>query len=409
MALSHDPSARREAVPSRAPLLLAQNLFLPGDLGGSRYPLEVVQRMARRGHPVTVVTARLHERLPSLPGVSYRVYPVARPHPLVTHATNVAGSALALASLRGAPFAAALSGSYDVALACALTPRSPRLPLVFLYHSQFYSEWVQSQGRRPRALARRTLLAYMAWVERRVFCHAAAIVAVSQFSARQVRQRAPWAGHKIQVIPTGVDTSFFVPPQHKGQVRQSLGFAVDGPLLLGVGRLVGVKQFDRLLRAFASAQRRGLGGQLVLAGDGPERPALERLAVALGVAERVHLAGYCDSQALRALMQAADLQVCSSAFENFSLAILEAFACGTPVLGTPGGGTPELVGALGAGFVLRDDSPEALAEGLIHLGCEPDRLRQAGAAARALVLERYDWERVVDQVETLCQAVSVPT
>src|SRR5581483_2536331 len=109
-----------------------------------------------------------------------------------------------------------------------------------------------------------------------------------------------------------------------------------------------------------------------------ERDNLERLIATYGIGDRAQLAGYCDPPRLRALQQAADLQVCSSAFENFSLAILEGFASGTPVLGTPGGGTPELVGLLGPELVLPGDEPAAIAAGLRRLTANPEALREAG-------------------------------
>jgi glycosyltransferase involved in cell wall biosynthesis len=104
-------------------------------------------------------------------------------------------------------------------------------------------------------------------------------------------------------------------------------------------------------------------------------------------------------------MQAADLQVCSSAFENLSLAILEGMACGTPVLGTPGGGTPELLGALDPNLVLADDRPATMTDALPVWLSNSARLVRLGARARSLAVERYDWERVVDGLEAVCREV----
>src|SRR5579859_8178287 len=186
-------------------ILFARNLFLPDDLGGNRYPYETMRRLAERGHPVTVATPRLHGRFPALPGVRYELYPVLRPHPAISHFTNLLGATLAL---RRVPrHAVAIAGSYDSALALGLAGAVRRTPLVFLFHSEFYSEWVQS-----RALARQLLHRYMAAIERRVFGLSARIVAVSEFSARQIRARSPAAANKVRILPTGVETDFFRPP-----------------------------------------------------------------------------------------------------------------------------------------------------------------------------------------------------
>jgi len=379
----------------RGSVLFARNLFLPADLGGNRYPYETMRRLAERGHPVTVATPRLHGRFPDLPGVRFHLYSVLRPHPAISHFTNLLGATLAL---RHVPHhAVAIAGSYDAALALEFARVVPRTPLVFLFHSEFYSEWVQS-----RALARQLLHRYMAAVERRVFGLSARIVAVSEFSARQIRSRSPRAAHRVRVVPTGVDTQYFAPPASRAAARAEMALDPDEPLVLGVGRLAGVKQFDRLITAFAVASARGLRARLVIAGGGPERDRLDRLVATYGMADRIQLAGYCDPPRLRALMQAADLQVCTSAFENLSLAILEGMASGAPVLGTPGGGTPELLSAIDPELVLRDDHAHTLAEALPAWLGDRDRLRVLGQRARGLAVERYDWERVVDGLEAVC-------
>ena len=268
---------------ARSSILFARNLFLPADLGGNRYPYETMRRFGQRGHPVTVSTPHLHGQFPELTGVRYHRYRIARPHPAVSHFTNLLGATLALRNMP--PHDVAIAGSYDAALALGFARISPRTPLVFLFHSEFYSEWVQS-----RTLARRLILRYMAAAERRVFALSARIVAVSEFSARQIASRAPAAADRVRVVPTGVETDFFTPAEDRIAARTALGLPADEPLVLGVGRLAGVKQFDRLITAFAVACARGLKARLVIAGGGPERaqarPARQNLR-----RERPHSAG----------------------------------------------------------------------------------------------------------------------
>jgi glycosyltransferase involved in cell wall biosynthesis len=299
----------------------------------------------------------------------------------------------------------ALAGAYESALSLRWAGVSPRTPTIFLFHGAFYSEWGQALGGGRPSLARRLLRGYMDVLERLVFLRSARIVAVSHFSAAYVTARAPSAASRVRVVPTGVDTTYFQPAPDRAAARAAIGHTEDVPLLLGVGRLAGVKQMDRLVTGFALARQGGLRAKLVLAGDGPERPRIERLVQERGVGADVTLAGYCDPPRLRALMQAADLQVCSSAFENFSLAILEAYACATPVLSTPGGGLPEQVGAVDPALVLADDRPETLAAGMARLAPRTDDLRRLGARARTLATDHYDWERIVDQLEDVCNEV----
>ena len=178
---------------SSDPILFARNLFLPEDLGGNRYPYETIRRLGARGHPVTVVTPRLRAQssFPALPNVRYRLYPVLRPHPAISHATNLIAGLAVLRTERAYPVA--IAGSYEAGLAIGWLNLAP---LVFLFHSEFYSEWVQRQ-----VPLRRALRAYMASFERRVFRYSRRIVAVSEFSARQIVSRLPAAGPNIRVVP----------------------------------------------------------------------------------------------------------------------------------------------------------------------------------------------------------------
>src|SRR5205085_8617090 len=136
----------------------------------------------------------------------YHLYPISRPHAAVSHLTNLVGATRALRAEGRAGHAVALAGSYDSALALNWSGVVPPTPLVFLYHSEFFSEWVQAQ-----AGVRVLLHRYMGAIERRVFSLSARIVAVSRFSARQIAQRAPGAASRVRIVPTGVETDFFTP------------------------------------------------------------------------------------------------------------------------------------------------------------------------------------------------------
>src|SRR5947208_2283059 len=114
---------------ARSPVLFARNLFLPADLGGNRYPYETMRRFGARGHPVTVATPRLHGQFPQLDNVRYHLYPVARPHPSVSHFTNLVSATLAYRRIRGR-YDVAIAGSYDAALALGWARIVPSVPLV---------------------------------------------------------------------------------------------------------------------------------------------------------------------------------------------------------------------------------------------------------------------------------------
>jgi len=160
-----------------------------------------------------------------------------------------------------------------------------------------------------------------------------AVVAVSQAVAEDLAATAELPRSAITVIPNWVTTEIAAAadpaPDHPW-------FAVGAPLVLGVGRLHWQKDFATLIRAFALLRQRR-PARLVILGEGPEHGYLEQLAVASGVAADVHLAGFVANPFV--WMARASVLAVTSLSEGFGNVIVEALACGLPVVGTdcPGG------------------------------------------------------------------------
>ncbi len=176
----------------------------------------------------------------------------------------------------------------------------------------------------------------------------------------------------------GIDTRRFAAADGRA-VRSALGVG-PGVFLVGtVGRLAEVKRQDVLLRGFALFAATTPGARLVIVGDGPERPPLEALVHDLGVADRVTFAG---AQARPEDYYAAmDAFALTSRSEGTPLALLEAWAAGTPVVATAVGGVPALVRNGQTGLLVPPNDPTCLASRLDLLARYPDvadRLARAG-------------------------------
>ena len=148
------------------------------------------------------------------------------------------------------------------------------------------------------------------------------------------------------------------------------------------GRLSDEKGVDTLVEAVAATP----GLEVDIAGEGLIRPDLEALATELGVADRVRFLGRLPLAAVQDLLRASSVAVCPSRwYENQPLAILEAFACGVPVVGTGLGGIPELIEPGVDGAIVPPNDPRALGAALRDLTERPDRAHALGAAGRAKV------------------------
>jgi teichuronic acid biosynthesis glycosyltransferase TuaC len=208
--------------------------------------------------------------------------------------------------------------------------------------------------------------------------HAAGIVTV----ARALKDRLVALGvppERIEVLRNGVDLQLFRPVEREDW-RRRLGFR--RVTLLSVGNLVPIKGHDLALRGLRLLPEMNL----VIIGDGPERAALESLARDLGVAERVKFVGVMAQEDLRHYFGAADALVLASSREGWANVLLEAMACGTPVVASRVGGTPEVVSRPEAGLMMAERTPEALADAVRKLFEHyPDR----GATRR--YAEGFSW------------------
>ncbi|MBL6454721.1 glycosyltransferase [Belnapia sp. T6] len=155
------------------------------------------------------------------------------------------------------------------------------------------------------------------------------------------------------------------------------------PRLLALGRLHPNKGFDTLLRAVALVP----GAHLSLAGEGPERLALERLAAELGLGPRFSLLGW--RQDTGALLAACDLFICPSRHEPLGNVVLEAWSAARPVIATESQGPAMLIRPGETGLLVAKDQPEALAAAIAGLLAEPARAAALAAAGRAEYAARH--------------------
>lgn len=197
---------------------------------------------------------------------------------------------------------------------------------------------------------------------------------------------------RIRVIPNGVALVPSVGVTTRCEARRALG--VGEHFVVGaVGRLAPEKNLGLLLRAFARATANAPDAILVLIGDGPERADLERASRELGIAERVHFAGW--RQDVAQLLPAFDLYALSSHAEGLPLALLEAMSAGVAVVSTAVGDIPDVVRDAETGRLVAAGDEPGLASALSALRENPEQRDALSRAARALVAARYSRDAMV--------------
>jgi glycosyltransferase involved in cell wall biosynthesis len=231
---------------------------------------------------------------------------------------------------------------------------------------------------------------------RRALRRATRVVACARSLAASARALAPDIEPRLTVIPNGVDPGRFGDgPAHRH----------SRPYIAAVGRLVPQKGFDVLLEAFASVP---IPVDLLIAGDGPERPRLERMCARLGIHGRVHLLGSLDAAAVAGLYRGSAVVAVPSRWEGLPLVCLEAMAIGRAVVASRVDGIPDAVVDGQTGLLVPRDDPEKLAEALTVLLSDPARCARFGARAREVVQRDLTWATVSERyMRTLAEAVAV--
>ena len=210
--------------------------------------------------------------------------------------------------------------------------------------------------------------------------------------ARRALTEAPFMGRAaVRVIPNGVDCELFRPDAAAGRAFRRHHHLDDGPLLVAVGALEIEKRWDLLLESLALLPPPV--PPLVLCGSGALEAALRAQAQRLGV--DAQFVGAVEPAQLVGAYNAATCVVHTRPDEVFALALIEALACGRPVLAAAGGGTPELLGD--AGVLAPAEDPRAFAHLLEGLLRDSSRRAALETAARKRAVGHFSIDRMIEE------------
>ncbi len=238
---------------------------------------------------------------------------------------------------------------------------------------------------------------------------AAAVVTVCEANADYIHRTFGVRREHVHVIGCGVDTERFRPPAGRAPSPSGRGLGegdccsgsrsfTASPLVLCVARHVAVKNLAVLLHACALLRDRGVSFRCVLVGDGPCRAELEALRAHLDLLDCVQMPGAAEQDQVLNWCQQADIGVLTSDNEGLPVSLMEAAACGVPVVATSVGGVPELVEHGVTGLLSNRGEPQGVADALEKLIGEPELRARMGAAARARAVQKFSVSRQADQL-----------
>ena len=209
---------------------------------------------------------------------------------------------------------------------------------------------------------------------------------------------------KIEIIPNGIDILTFEDLPKSGEFRAKYGLKDNQKIVLYLGRIYWIKGLDLLANAFADISRDLSGVKLVIVGpDDGFLPTLQKLIKELGIEEKVLLTGPLYGRDKLEAYVDADVYTLPSVYETFPNTVLEACACGTPVVVTDRCGIADIInGQVGLAIPYEKNQ---LSDAILRI-LSDDKIRQRfSLKGRALVREKFDWTRIVDQLEDVYQTV----
>jgi len=401
-------------------ILMVCNGAYPDEVGGAHtYVYELARHLAGLGHNMTILTRRGKPDLPSeetISGIRYVRYPYqGTPDPLRWRYRLRSGALQGFELL-------ARQGGFDVihghwphsAAGVFDHPAVQDALRVYTFHSpSFEEEQVEAEVlRRDERPGLRRFVKRL-WVplsvsekrrcERRVLKRSSLIFVLSRFMRWRLREFFDVPDDRVCVVPGGVDTARFRPAENRSAVRERLGLPSDRHVLLTVRRLVPRMGLKTLVEAMPAVVRQQPNVLLCIGGAGPLRGDLVRLVHKLGLERCVRLLGLIPAEDLPDWYRAADYFIMPSEFlEGFGLSTLEAMACGTAPLGTPVGGTAELLADVDRSLLFGGTTAEHLAEGIVsHIA------NQTAARVRDRLVRRaqkvYAWRTVARWIASLLE------
>lgn len=285
---------------------------------------------------------------------------------------------------------------------------------IYICHSLSYEEF-QSRNHMPSGIIHGCIyqlnILIRKYLESNVLKKSDIVVVLSQFTAQRLGAVYGIKSEKIRVIPGGIDLERFHPSKNNLCIRQKLNLPRDKMILLTVRSLVPRMGLANLITALKDIVVKAPDVHLILGGEGPLKKNLISLTNKLGLKDYVNFVGFIKEENLPDYYRAADIFVLpTKELEGFGLVTLEALASGLPVLGTPVGGTKEILGKFDPSFIFASFEPRSIAESILekyfNFKKEPQMRMEVSNRCRDFVERHYSWEKNIDSIERIYSEIS---
>ena len=240
------------------------------------------------------------------------------------------------------------------------------------------------------------------WLERRAARHTTAFVTVADAMIEQAVAAGLAPRERCTTVFSGMDTCLFTPdPELRRRFRREWE-VTDSEVVVGtIARLFENKGYEELLAAMPTAVAREPRLKFVWIGDGIKRPFYEKRLAELGLRDRVHLVGLIEPGEVAKHLNGFDILIHASRWEGLPRAVVQGLLTEVPAISFDNDGAPEVVIPGETGFLVAFGDTGGLTDAMVALAGDAELRRRLGRQGRARSIGRFDWHRMVDQLESL--------
>ncbi len=395
-------------------ILLASDVSISNLIGGAERVLsEQCTRLIQKGHSVHILTRRLHGHVTThenISGVKEWRYECNYKNQISFLYSNIRNGKLLFEKLHNKYHFDCINFHQPFSsLGVIQSALSIKIAKFYTCHSLSFEEFVSRNDTKNGLLnlPQYYLNIYIRkLIEKRILNKSDKITVLSQFTKEKLLDIYKISPKKVSIIHGGVDLKKFEPSENKFKIRKALGISDNKIVIFTVRNLVNRMGIENLILAFKNIVSSAPDIYLVIGGDGPLRTDLINLANTLGLKDSIQFTGFIPEEKLPSYYQMADLFVLPTReLEGFGLVTLEAMASGLPVLGTPVGGTKEIIGNFDSSFIFKGTDPYSIADLILEnynlIKQNPEKWNEISHRCRNFAERNYSWEKNIDALEDL--------
>jgi len=395
-------------------ILFVSDVSIHDVIGGAeRVLFEQSTRLTRNGHHVHVLTRRLPEHEAEqeiILGVHEWRYDVDWTSPSSFLTSTLSYGREVFESLQKDHSFDCINFHQPFSAYAVLRSQASRsIKKIYTCHSLSFEEY-RSRNPNPQSITEkasfRANIQGRKRLEKKALIASENIITLSEFTKDKLINSYDIPHDKIIVIPGGIDLERFYPVADRMKIRKHLQLPTESIILLSVRNLVPRMGLENLIQAMKEVISRVDNIFLLIGGSGPLKDSLTSLTRKLGLDNHIHFAGFIPEDNLPDYYRAADIFILPTLeLEGFGLVTLEALASGLPVLGTPVGGTVEILEKFDPRFLFRSsraiDMSDLITETCLRFRKNPDLQKRLSAQCRHFVEQNYSWEKNVNDLESV--------